>query len=341
MVLVFTLCSNNYLAQAITLGNSLLVYNPDYIFKIGLVDRSSDTINYTNIPFEIIEVESIGIKAFDDMFKRYNLTELNTAVKPFYFNYFFKNELKVNYIIYLDPDILVYRPFIELDQILNENEIVITPHFTTPINDDKLQEENDFLNAGLYNLGFMALKKGEESQKLLKWWAKRLDKKAYINLAKGMFTDQIWINFAPLFFDKVHIFRHPGYNMAYWNMHERILVNAEQVVKNNIIYPLVFFHFSGFSPLKPDILSRYQNRYSFENRIDIIDLFKEYSEKLLNNNFTEFINYPCYYLIEKQKLEQNAYQNFKKSIPVYKRIFRGLILRFIKLFNINIEYYIQ
>jgi hypothetical protein len=73
MVLVFTLCSNNYLAQAITLGNSLLVYNPDYIFKIGLVDRSSDTINYTNIPFEIIEVESIGIKAFDDMFKRYNL----------------------------------------------------------------------------------------------------------------------------------------------------------------------------------------------------------------------------------------------------------------------------
>jgi hypothetical protein len=129
--------------------------------------------------------------------------------------------------------------------------------------------------------------------------------------------------------------------MAYWNMHERILVNAEQVVKNNIIYPLVFFHFSGFSPLKPDILSRYQNRYSFENRIDIIDLFKEYSEKLLNNNFTEFINYPCYYLIEKQKLEQNAYQNFKKSIPVYKRIFRGLILRFIKLFNINIEYYIK
>jgi hypothetical protein len=339
MTLAFTLCSNNYLAQAITLGNSLIEFNQSYIFKIGLVDRKNDSINYTNIPFEVVEVESIDLDSFNDMFKRYNITELNTAVKPFYFNHFFKNEPSVDKIVFLDPDILVYRTFIELDQVLNENEIVIMPHFSTPINDDKSQAENDFLNSGLYNLGFIALKNGAESRKLLEWWAKRLDKKAYINLAKGMFTDQIWINFVPLFFKKVNIFFHPGYNIAYWNMHERLLIDSAKVIKNENEYPLVFFHFSGYTPLKPEILSKYQDRFSFENRKDVVDLFKGYSTKLFENGFNSYVQIPCYYSDEKQKMEVNAYLRFKKSIPVYKRIIRGLVLRIVKLFNINIEYY--
>jgi lipopolysaccharide biosynthesis glycosyltransferase len=318
MTLVFTICSNNYLAQAITLGQTLLTHNPHYIFKIGLVDKRILQIGYEEIPFEIVEVESIGIAAFDKMFKRYSITELNTAVKPFYFKYFFNSIPEIDRIIYLDPDILVYQPFIDLEKVLDVNEIVITPHFTTPINDDKNQSEKDFLNTGLYNLGFIALKKGVESQKLLEWWAKRLETEAYINLAEGMFTDQIWINFAPLFFNKVHIFQHPGYNMAYWNLHERYLVEVNKVVKENSSYPLVFFHFSGYNPLKPEVLSKYQDRFTFENRKDVEGLFKEYANLLFWNEFNQYIQYTGYYAVEKQKLDLEIYINYKKSIPVYK-----------------------
>ena len=74
MNLVFTICSNNYLAQAISLGASLLRHNPDYIFKIGLVDRRNEMIQYDQIPYELVEVEKIGISDFDDMFKRYSIT---------------------------------------------------------------------------------------------------------------------------------------------------------------------------------------------------------------------------------------------------------------------------
>jgi lipopolysaccharide biosynthesis glycosyltransferase len=166
MTFVFTICSNNYLAKAIVLGNSLLKYNPDYTFKICLVDRKIVEIDYASIPFEIIEVENIGMAAFEEMFKRYNIIELNTAVKPFCFSFFFKKVPDAELVFYLDPDIVVYNPFSELEDALDENEIVITPHFTTPINDDKSQAENDFLNSGLYNLGFLGLKKGEESKML-------------------------------------------------------------------------------------------------------------------------------------------------------------------------------
>ena len=37
--IAFTICSINYLAQAIALGNSLTSQNADYDFKIGLVDK--------------------------------------------------------------------------------------------------------------------------------------------------------------------------------------------------------------------------------------------------------------------------------------------------------------
>jgi hypothetical protein len=108
MTLVFTLCSNNYLAQAINLGNSLLKYNPSYLFKIGLVDRKNNSIDYSAVPYEIIEVENIGINDFEELYKKFNITELSTAVKPFYFHYFFLGGNAVTDVIYLDPDILVY-----------------------------------------------------------------------------------------------------------------------------------------------------------------------------------------------------------------------------------------
>jgi lipopolysaccharide biosynthesis glycosyltransferase len=339
MNIVFTICSNNYLAQAITLGKSLLKYNPDYTFKIGLVDKKNSEIDYKTVPFEIVEVENIGITAFDEMFKQYSITELNTAVKPYYFQFFFRTLPEFDKCIYLDPDVLVYQSFTELEEVLETNEIAITPHFTSPINDDKFQAENDFLNAGLYNLGFIALKKGVESQKLIEWWSQRLLTKAYVDFARGMFTDQLWINFAPLFFEKVHIFNHPGYNIAYWNLHERVIKSPETVIKNNISYPLVFYHFSGFSPLTPDALSKYQDRFSFENRKDIVDLFNDYSDKLFENGYNTYIQIPCYYATEKQKLDLESYLNFKKSIPVYKRVIRGLFLRLIRYFKINTEYY--
>jgi hypothetical protein len=339
MTLVFTLCSNNYLAQAITLGDSLLLFNPGYVFKIGLVDKKNDEINYSSIPFEIIEVEKIPIKKFEEMFRRYNITELNTAVKPFYFKYFLNSFPGAVNIIYLDPDILVYNNFKELEKALHEFEIVITPHFTTPINDDKWQAENDFLNSGLYNLGFLALKKGEESVKLIEWWADRLETKAHIDFAKGMFTDQLWMNFAPLYFNNVHIFRHPGYNMAYWNLHERHLEDGDRVLKDGLSFLLVFFHFSGYNPLNPGLLSEYQDRFSFENRNDIIEKFKDYSGSLFKSGYNSYSQVPCYYAIEKKRVELEAYQSYKKTIPFYKRLIRGVILRFIKLFRVNIDYY--
>lgn len=337
MIIVFTLCSNNYLSQAITLGNSLLLHNPGYKFIIGLVDRKNSFIGYSTIPFEILEVENIGISAFDEMYKKYNITELNTAVKPFYFNHFFNNRTNAESVIYLDPDILVFSSIAELEKELESSDIVITPHFTTPLNDTKLQAEEDFLNSGLYNLGFIAVKNTLEGCKMINWWVDRMRNKAYIDLKRGLFTDQIWINFVPLFFEKVCIFTNPGYNMAYWNLHERKLSILSGKHYVNDLYPLVFYHFSGYNPQSPKILSKYQNRFSLSEIAEIGELFRTYSEQLFLNKYNEYIKYPNDFAGIKEKTDREKRYEEIKKIPLFLRFFRILVLQISKKHNLLLD----
>lgn len=337
MTLVFTLCSNNYLAQAITLGNSLIRHNPGYIFIIGLVDRKISSIDYSTVPFEILEVEKTGISAFDEMYKKYNITELNTAVKPFYFQYLFTNRTDVKSIVFLDPDIMVYSPFTELEKELESSDIIIIPHFITPLNDDKLQAEEDFLNSGLYNLGFIAIKNTGVGCKMIDWWAERLRYKAYIDFKRGLFNDQIWINFVPLFFNHVKIFTHPGYNMAYWNLHERYLSKKVEKYYINDNYPLIFYHFSGFNPLNPRTLSKYQNRFTFEKRSDVLPLFEEYSDILFLNGYKTYLNFPNEFADIKESLDKKNRKEEIQKIPFFLRLARIIILKLISRYNLLLD----
>jgi len=316
MVLVFTLCSNNYLAQAITLGNTLIQFNENYTYKIGLVDRKSNNLGYSKIPYEIIEVEKIGIECFNEMTLRYNIWELNTAVKPYYFQYLFKN-FNPDSIIFLDPDIQVFSPFNKLEMELKTNDIVVTPHFMTPINDDKWQSEEDFLNSGIYNLGFIAINNSSIGHEMIDWWAKRLKNRAYIDFCRGLFTDQIWINFVPLFFEKVKILRDKGYNVAYWNLHERILSvkDGEYIINNEC--PLVFYHYASFRPNNPGIISSGQKRYTFDDRPDIAPLFSNYCELVFNNNYDEFVKQKCFFTENKERLEREQLESEIKNVPFY------------------------
>jgi hypothetical protein len=337
MTLVFTVCSNNYLAQALELGKTLLTHNTLYEFKIGLVDKKSDLIDYSQIPYEIILVEDLKIQEFDDMFMRYDIVELNTSVKPFYFLNFFKKNKWEN-IIYMDPDIQVFSNLVELENELTNNDIVITPHFFSPINDDKWQAEEDFLNSGLYNLGFIAIKQSVNSFKMLEWWADRLKTKAYIDFKRGMFTDQIWINFVPIFFYKVSVFKHLGYNVAYWNLHERIITLKDNQYYINENIPLVFYHYASFRPLNPNLISSGQRRYTFENRPDIVPLFTKYTEILLNNNYTNYNKLTCFYYKKKTDIEFKIYREKVKNYPLYKKVLGKFVRVLISRINLVLDY---
>ncbi|SHG57649.1 hypothetical protein SAMN04488109_0905 [Chryseolinea serpens] len=288
--IVFTLCSNNYLAHAKTLGDSLRATNPDVEFIIGLTDKLSPQIDYTFFePFQIIPYDAIGVDFFEEMVHQYNIIEFNTSVKPFYFEYLFQKYGADSLVYYVDPDIAVYGSFEEMNNLLLTNNFLVTPHILKPLLEPS-PFETVFLNVGVYNLGFIGMRHSETTTLFLKWWQRRLREFCYINFSKGLFVDQLWVNFIHLLFDKAYILPSPGYNMAYWNMYERkLFVSDGKYFVNTSDTPLVFFHFSGYdfsnNPLKCTKDKR--SEFTLENRPDVADLFKQYGAWVKDNRYEQ------------------------------------------------------
>jgi hypothetical protein len=298
MTLAFTICSINYLAQAKTLGNSLKETNPDWQFVIGLVDKL-DKVNIApqHYPvFEMLEIDKIGIPNFEQMCQNYDITELNTAVKPFFISHFFEQKPNLDNVIYFDPDIIIYQKLTELENDLSNHNIVVTPHMTQPIDDDYSPTEEIHLKTGVFNLGFVAMSRSAETLNFVSWWQRRLSDECIIDLPNGLFVDQNWMNFAPFYCDKVLVNRHLGYNVAYWNLHERFVSVSDNTIFINQDSPLRFFHFSGYGLAKPNNVSKYQNRITFEQRPDIEPLFRDYAQRLTDNGNEYFIKIPCFYI---------------------------------------------
>jgi hypothetical protein len=288
--LVFTLCSNNYLAHAKSLGDSLVKNSSDTIFVIGLVDRRHPEIDYSFFkPFDIIQYDEIGCPDFEQMILRYNVIEFNTAVKPFYFDYLFNKYGRDSLVYYVDPDIIFYSGLQQLNEILAVNTFVITPHLTTAHEKIALNELAA-LRDGLYNLGFIGIRYNDESLRFLKWWQDRLKTHCLIDRARGLFVDQIWINFLPIMFRGAFILLHPGFNMAWWNITERKLIAKDGVYYvNEDKNKLVFFHFSGFKPGNNKTIGRINSpEFTFDARPDLVRIFSEYESMLLKNNYAQF-----------------------------------------------------
>lgn len=288
MKIVFTLCSNNYLAQAKTLGDSLILHNPDYKFIIGLADKKCTTIDYRFFcPHTIIEVESIGIDNINDLIEKYNIVEFNTAVKPFYFEYIFSQYKEAGSVTYIDPDIKIFYSLSHLEELYQTYDFVLTPHLLTPQISPIPPKEQLVLNVGAYNLGFLGLKRSKQTANFIEYFKFRMRDKCYIDLCKGLFVDQIWANQIPSYYEKVHLWKNFGCNVGYWNFSERQLLkdNGNYFVNKN--HRLIFFHVSNYNPEMPHILCKWLD-YSFDQRKDLKELYDEYRSELLKNKFEIF-----------------------------------------------------
>jgi hypothetical protein len=140
--------------------------------------------------------------------------------------------------------------------------------------------------SGAYNLGFIALRRSEESLRFLRWWEERLEDGCRIDVPNGLFTDQKWIDLVPGLFPATHILRDQAYNIAFWNLHERsIAADSGRYLVNG--RPAAFFHISGFNPEAPDLLSKHQTRTRVEEHPALARLLSDYAERLLKSGARE------------------------------------------------------
>lgn len=286
----FTICSANYLAYARVLYRSLAKVDPKAAetFTVFLADRMPEQKYISDIDFRIIPSTELSIPSHTDMTLRYSVMEFNTAIKPFCIEYLF--EENTDAAIYLDPDILVFQPLGDVHQLLGAGaNIVLTPHSLSPLEDGFRPNDVTLMQTGVYNLGFGAFANTEETKKYIKWWGRQLETKCIVALESGIFVDQKFMDMAPAYCAGTEILRHPGYNVAYWNLANReVSLNDKTYTSNGAT--LIFFHFSGVIPDDPSVFSKHQDRFEVKDIGCVSTLLNNYLDALHEERHQDYTN---------------------------------------------------
>jgi len=265
-IAAFTIIARNYIPQALILIDSYTKLHPDHNFFLIFIDdkkkkiKNAISINASDID-NIPNLNAIRFK--------YDITEYSTCLKPYVMEYILR-KFQLEKIIYIDPDICFYN---RLDLILNKldnYDCVLIPHITKPYPDKHNPTEIEIAKVGLYNLGFAAFKKNKKTIQFFRWWQNKLNLFCYNDPEEFMFTDQKWMDFAPVYLD-TYIVKEKGYDVAYWNLHEYINVFP--------IEKIVFFHFSGFV-INDVFISKYQNRFKLKEIKEYKQFFERYAKKM-------------------------------------------------------------
>lgn len=310
-----TIIAKNYLPMARVLAESWHKYHPDCPIFVLLIDSPSGYFNPADEEFETILISELNIPNLNGFLFKYSILEASTAVKPYLLNHLFE-AFSIKKLLYLDPDIQVLGSLANLSERLNECNILLTPHITSPIPDDgSVPTDHIILKAGSYNLGFIGLRNDTVARQLLGWWSDKLYHNCIVSFERNLFVDQRWMDLVPGLFPGVSICRDPGYNIAYWNLHEREIEIADGSITVNR-EPVYFFHFSGFNPDEPHRVSKFQDRFKRMSDIgDARHLFADYRRLLLSKGWRETKNW---------KYEHDQFSNGVPIPAAGRRYYWGL-----------------
>lgn len=295
MKIAFTTCTNSWVPFTRVVAKTLLQHNPGYKFFMCITDKRTEDMAPYYEGYEVVPCDEIGADGLDDMVLRYGIN-IKNALKPFYFDYFAKKYPDAEHIFFIDPDMVIYNKLTEIERLHQTSDVLLFPHLLQPQPfDGKTPNEISYLSTGTYNLGLISVKPTENGRQFIAWWRERLREYCVFDWKAGLFSDQKWVNLAPVFFDKVANVKHPGYNIGYWNLHERKVarVNGELVVNHD--FPLVIYHFSNINIRQQKLFDTQQNRWTEADFPLLMELLADYRRMSFEEGYEKVITKPCYY----------------------------------------------
>jgi glycosyltransferase involved in cell wall biosynthesis len=311
-----TIVARNYLAQAEVLAASFAEHHPEIEFITLVIDGLEDDRDRPGVG-RVLLTKDLGLDQalVNRMSVLYDVMEYATALKPSLLMALLRDGASA--VAYIDPDIRFYAPIRDVFDSAAEHGIFLTPHALQPLpRDGKRHSEVVIMQAGMFNLGFIAV--GSGAYRFLAWWHERMQTDAISDVSRGLFTDQRWVDWVPSLFPNV-VTRDPGLNAAYWNLHERKITRRDGRFFANEL-PLRFFHFSGYDPQMPWLISKHMGdlpRTLLSENPDLRLLFDEYKEELDLAGHSELRKNP--YLLGKLA-------NGVNLTLAFRRIYRSLLV---------------
>lgn len=277
-VAVCTCVAANFVAFARVLADSFQRFHPDIPFFVVVGDRREPQSVLGRESVRALGIDHLGIPELSGMLLRYDCKQVMVALKPAVLRHLLEQGFDT--VLYLDPDTLVTAPLDSLIGIAQQHSLTLTPHVGPKLAEESdEQREKTLLYAGIFNGGVVGANNREETLRFLAWWERRLRTHCVEEVRLGLHFDQRWLDLAPGFVWDLYLLRDPAYNAAYWNLPDfQVCSTPEGLVIADA--PLRLFHFSGYSPEQPDVVTKYLPGLAVSDLGDAATLFREYATLL-------------------------------------------------------------
>jgi len=250
-----TSCTVSHLPRARVAAESWSRNQPEAPFVVLLVDGHDWP--HDGEPFEVVLPRELGLSAEELAVQQgiYDAYELSCALEPHLLRLLLRRGASAA--VFTDTDTCFYAPVDDLEGLAIEAGVALLPTSTRPASVRRYFPADQIgrrqrMN-GLFNTGLLAV--GPSSGEFLDWWIGWLARDCLREASAGMWVDQLWIDWAPVYFEHL-IVRDSSLNVGYWNLDERELgeIDGRPAIDGA---PLRHFHFVGFDPRRPELLSIY------------------------------------------------------------------------------------
>lgn len=244
-----TAITRSHLADARALALSIKRYDDSPVYVLCL-DDPSPYFDPASEPFRVLRLEEVLPASSRSLVFYYTVFELCCAIRAYLHKWVLEHTSHSEW-AFVDPDISVHGSLEPLFAELQGGATgLYTPHCLDPVPEELVEPaETALLQLGVYNGGFLALRRCEETRAFVDWFTSRLETLGLFK-EKGMNCDQLWLNFLPQYFPSMKCSQHPGANVAYWNIHERAISGRAGSYRANG-EQLLFVHFSQWRIAQP------------------------------------------------------------------------------------------
>lgn len=271
-----TLFDSNYLLKGVAMLRSLKQHCPTAHIYVLCMDKKTEEIfgkfNFsfiTCVPLADVENEEL-LNAKSNR----SVAEYCWTLSSCFTWYVLQNNKAINFITYLDADLLFYSSVEPIFNEIGNNSIAIIEHRFTPR--FKHLEVN-----GRFCVEWVSFRRDDEGIKCLSRWRDQCIEWCYYKVEDNRMGDQKYLDEWPGLYSSCHIIQHIGAGVAPWNYAqydfetsniENILVDGSQ---------LIFYHFHQFQLLSNGEFDRLSSSYTDESPVPEL-IYQVYEDALVN-----------------------------------------------------------
>ncbi len=312
---IITVVTNDYFHQVILLGKTIHLFEPGADFIVFLIGLNPPQECYDYCPFELIDAKVLNSQEWERFLFQYPGLAACCALKPRAIK---ETLLRYEKVIYLDSDMKLFHDLSEAWERLDAAHLSLTPHrngkpsVVAPVVSSMMLRLS-----GIFNAGYVG--STPSLSDFLDWWWEQTHYNCLIDdFIIGIYLDQLYLHEAIGRVDRLDIFKHCGYNVAWWNFDQRKIKRHHDCYQVNGI-PLALFHFS----CSHFFIKNLKTFHWLSKRLEEIyfELYTNYiAECAYYKNLLSIAAYPYDYFSDGEKISYDWREYMRRDIPELKEV---------------------